>query len=261
MYTEPSTWPSTSSGSARGRCHARSTRRAAPRLPSPRRRSAPPRTPNMSSRATAPRLRPCTSRALGRRVRAREREYAVHRLGELDRLGEGHRPLPLVGHAHLAVAERELAWSTSSFRATAFAMTSRSRPAAWMAPSAHERDARGIGPRSTGVRLVSAGCTCTSFGSMPRTSAGRYARIESEPGRCRSPAQHATQPLRSARRRRPSGHAVPVDRGARARHVRRGGDADAAPARALPLGFARSRASPTRLPRGRCTRRGRSSSP
>src|SRR3989442_1301138 len=42
-------------------------------------------------------------RPLRRRVRAGERDHAVRRLGELDRLGEGHRPLPVGGDAYLAL--------------------------------------------------------------------------------------------------------------------------------------------------------------
>jgi hypothetical protein len=91
--------------------------------------------------------------------------------------------------------------STSSFFATAVKIRSRSRPAAWIAAlPAISVTREEYEPRSTGVRSVSAGCTRMSLGSMPSTSATRYARIESDPWPMSvAPQSTAISPLRSAR--------------------------------------------------------------
>ena len=101
-------------------------------------------------------------------------------------------------------------------------MRSRSRPAAWIAAlPAISVTREEYEPRSTGVRSVSAGCTRMSLGSMPSTSATRYARIESDPWPMSvAPQSTATAAAAvgaddHARVR----HVVPVDRRARPGHV------------------------------------------
>ena len=62
----------------------------------------------------------------------------------------------------------------ASFLAAASKIRSRSRMVAWMAALPAMRVTREeYEPRSTGVRSVSAGCTRTSMGWMPSTSATR----------------------------------------------------------------------------------------